>query len=722
MKYYVLLIIVLVTLISTPKYWCGVFEPIIVESGFTKLTDFFESDSTKKKTALNFFESARNNFSNKTLSSLQKALDNIRQALLIEPAKVDYLLLSAKIREELYYAGRLYFDEREAAFSELKKVLEIDSNNVEALYNLGRLKTEDFLGTKNSGVKVGSLNKAMSPLEKNLKYGGRSTLAYDKENEFNNERGNFPFLSFEEIANNDYVDAEKYLKRVASNDTISEKAFIDISKLNIYNNTVSHVLQSWENVDSKKDLSKDARLCLAVLYYLNNELVLSAKEFETALSLMPADEKENFAVNSARLLLKSKYGNEISLMNQKKISAQIMHFWKVNDPLLLSSENERLLEHYFRVAYTNLFFGNPHQKIDGWRTDRGEVFIRYGRPNEVIRYTQEIDDPSSSKPITEVWYYPEMIFAFIDPGRNNVFYFAQPWNAIVPMNTHEEVITLREKNPDEYYPKFEGPIFDLSYQTYQFASKNKSQTVVYLSYEIDFTDSLTTKDKFEEGCEVGLFMFDGNFNKKIENKKTITTLNKSSDKMVNTLEITLKPLSGNLAFEMMRKKDKGVTAYHGKYIVRDFSGNELNISDLVAASKVEIGEKQNGGFERNNYYVLPTAYKTFDNDNPIFLYYEVYNLNFGADKLTDFEQQLTIKKVGDNTILNDLLDIVGLGSRGEKIALTSNYKTLERDPQIYFQMDMGKYESGDYEIEIKIKDKVKEKETSSKTLIKWKNE
>lgn len=723
-KYYLLILIMSISFLNAQNYCESNSSTSIkvIDIAFHKCSNFSISDSIKNQTTKLYFESAQKYFVNKTQASLQKALDNVRKALLIEPNNVDYLLLSAKIREELYYAGKLYFDERQAAFNEYKKVLEIDSNNVDALYNLGRLKTEDFLETKNAGAKGGSLNKAMSPLEKNLKYNGRSTLAYDKENEFNNERGNFLFLSYEEVAQEYFAEAESFLLRVARNDTTFEKSFIEISKLNIYNNAPSNVLKSWKKSDDKILPSKDSHLCKAILSYLNNEHTISAKEFETALSLMLAEEKEDFAVNSAKLLLKPKYVNGFLLKNDKDISTQLKHFWKINDPLLMSAENERLLEHYFRVVYSNLFFGNSHLDIEGWRTDRGEVFIRYGKPNEVIRYSQEIDDPVSSKPITEVWYYPEMTFAFVDPGRNNVFYFAQPWNAIVPMNTHEEVIGLRTTKPEEYFPKFEGPIFDLSNQTYQFASKNNSRTDLYLSYEIDFSDSLTTRDKFEEGYEVGVFMFDSNFNKKLGNKKIISTAEESSDKMVNTLEMTLQPVTGSFAFEMMRKKDKGVTAYHGKYTVRNFSGKELSISDLVPAAKVKIGEELKGGFERKNYYVLPNVAKTFGSDEQIFLYFEVYNLALGGDKLTDFEQELTIKKVGDDTILNNVLDVVGLGSSGKKITLISQYKTLERDSQIYFQLDMSDYPSGEYEIGVTIKDKITKKETGSKTLLKWVNE
>lgn len=60
-------------------------------------------------------------------------------------------------------------------------------------------------------------------------------------------------------------------------------------------------------------------------------------------------------------------------------------FWKERDPLNLTPYNERLLEHYTRIAYSNLRFGIPKLNITGWKTDRGTVVIRYGVPPFVTR-------------------------------------------------------------------------------------------------------------------------------------------------------------------------------------------------------------------------------------------------------------------------------------------------------------------------------------------------
>jgi GWxTD domain-containing protein len=57
-------------------------------------------------------------------------------------------------------------------------------------------------------------------------------------------------------------------------------------------------------------------------------------------------------------------------------------FWKATDPNSATANNEALDGYVRRVALANLRFRD--EGIAGWRTDRGEVFIRLGEPDEVF--------------------------------------------------------------------------------------------------------------------------------------------------------------------------------------------------------------------------------------------------------------------------------------------------------------------------------------------------
>jgi GWxTD domain-containing protein len=63
----------------------------------------------------------------------------------------------------------------------------------------------------------------------------------------------------------------------------------------------------------------------------------------------------------------------------------IEQFWQRRDPTPGTRENEYKDEHYRRIAYANEHFSSslPPPAGLGWRTDRGHIYIRYGKPDEI---------------------------------------------------------------------------------------------------------------------------------------------------------------------------------------------------------------------------------------------------------------------------------------------------------------------------------------------------
>ena len=55
--------------------------------------------------------------------------------------------------------------------------------------------------------------------------------------------------------------------------------------------------------------------------------------------------------------------------------------WERQDPLYLTESSEREQEHYARVALAELLFGEAQTGRRGWESDRGQILVRYGRPN-----------------------------------------------------------------------------------------------------------------------------------------------------------------------------------------------------------------------------------------------------------------------------------------------------------------------------------------------------
>ena len=63
----------------------------------------------------------------------------------------------------------------------------------------------------------------------------------------------------------------------------------------------------------------------------------------------------------------------------------IEQFWQRRNPDPDSVDNTYKEEHYRRIAYANEHFASG---IAGWRTDRGRIYIMYGKPDDLESHTQ----------------------------------------------------------------------------------------------------------------------------------------------------------------------------------------------------------------------------------------------------------------------------------------------------------------------------------------------
>jgi len=76
-------------------------------------------------------------------------------------------------------------------------------------------------------------------------------------------------------------------------------------------------------------------------------------------------------------------------------------FWRARDENPSDDRNQYYLDYLKRIAESNAKF--TAAKKDGWKTDRGRVYLIYGPPSEIERYPNQIE----SKPY-EIWRYESL--------------------------------------------------------------------------------------------------------------------------------------------------------------------------------------------------------------------------------------------------------------------------------------------------------------------------
>lgn len=88
------------------------------------------------------------------------------------------------------------------------------------------------------------------------------------------------------------------------------------------------------------------------------------------------------------------------LETDKERDRFIEEFWRQRDPIPGTPRNEFKDEHYKRIKHVNekKMWGQP-SGIEGWRTDRGKIYITLGKSQSVMRFSATEIYP------VEIWYY-----------------------------------------------------------------------------------------------------------------------------------------------------------------------------------------------------------------------------------------------------------------------------------------------------------------------------
>lgn len=105
----------------------------------------------------------------------------------------------------------------------------------------------------------------------------------------------------------------------------------------------------------------------------------------------------------------------LALHSDAERDSFIKSFWDARNPSPGSDGNEYREEHYRRLAYANQNFGNIKAQ-DGWRTDRGHIYIVLGPPEQRANYMAN----RNVRPII-IWFYESKTPAL--PTHFNILFY-----------------------------------------------------------------------------------------------------------------------------------------------------------------------------------------------------------------------------------------------------------------------------------------------------------
>ena len=435
-------------------------------------------------------------------------------------------------------------------------------------------------------------------------------------------------------------------------------------------------------------------------------------------------------------------------------------FWQSRDPIPSTDENERLIEHYKRLDYARSHY--PGGTITGY-DDRGKIYVRFGKPDDYYRsissdgfildnesWVYQIGDNTYNYDFVKKGINFELVNDLSLALTNPVFNFA---------HTHLQDIYLKRSHLSNYYSNIynsllnykprgvTGSLTELKTELNQYAAKEKvKKTDMPLSiYDVNLEGTDLTFDfdsfkyfdtaksrwflniiygldlkqipfRFRDNQYFGelsqnltLFQSDrSGSKKKVDKKISFVSRNKIFDKyFLNKVSTSLFPGKNIVFFQLKNEADNKFriveSSVSSSYLIDKFA-----ISDLLLSDDIKPRSSQDDTlFCRNGYYINPVPARNFDRYNPIYCYFELYNINLDADNEGRGLVEYVIKEHQTARNLSALLKVINpfksKSSSQSMVALVNEIEFSKRHEPVILAFDVSQLQSGTYEFIVRVK-------------------
>jgi GWxTD domain-containing protein len=443
-------------------------------------------------------------------------------------------------------------------------------------------------------------------------------------------------------------------------------------------------------------------------------------------------------------------------------------FWIEKDPEPETSVNERLIEHFRRVAFANKNFTTS--SIHGKYDDRGKIYIKYGEPD-----SKYISGGSMNIYSNESWMYywqvgnykDGMFFDFANKGGEGFVLigdlreatYGEGMNELTYRDLYVERVELDEKHygrvarakdeimllneiidfrdrkdimnksiPQEAFLYYlDSRPLDIRISSASFRGTNGS-TRYELYYSIPIEEL-----KFEEDAKnIKSKLSELVLVKNLDNERVfqnnreydiIYDKNKKKGKSlyIGQVNMEISPQNKeNLAYLKLKSElsQRLGLAYH-ELRNRNYTDTTLMISDIEFSYDITPA-KEKDEFTKNGLRIIPHTGEVLNKKENIFIYFELYNLDIDTDgdgqyiidyivqkrSPADLKKQKYYDTFG-NEIVNKRV------GKKEMITTSRIEKTKLNNTFNYLSVDMRGLSDGVYDLTIKVTDLVSKKSASS---------
>ncbi|RMD95463.1 MAG: GWxTD domain-containing protein [Calditrichaeota bacterium] len=180
------------------------------------------------------------------------------------------------------------------------------------------------------------------------------------------------------------------------------------------------------------------------------------------------------------------------------------------------------------------------------------------------------------------------------------------------------------------------------------------------------------------------------------------------------LTFFLEPDTYRVALDFLSRKTHQRGLMQIQMDVQDFSGGKLGMSDIELASEVRPARQtdREKGFIKHGLYVHPYPYNAIPREQPISLYYEVYNLQPDTSGTTRYTVTYEVEQRGGKGVLAMLSALNPFGGKKSSLSLLYHFTSKDRHRADYTSLDFSRLKPGKHVLVVKVKDEVSGQEVS----------
>ncbi|MFQ5752943.1 MAG: hypothetical protein ACE5HI_13195, partial [bacterium] len=188
--------------------------------------------------------------------------------------------------------------------------------------------------------------------------------------------------------------------------------------------------------------------------------------------------------------------------------------------------------------------------------------------------------------------------------------------------------------------------------------------------------------------------------------------------IINQKNFTLVPDNYHLVLSLEDTTGHRLGVLRSDFTVNELPETSLGISDIQLSSNIKP-TNQSSQFEKNGYFIVPLPSHTINKKNPLYVYFEIYNLTRNESGDTNFQIDYRIRAQQKKRGFFHKL-IGGKDARKPIISLSENRSSRSREQIEHVALDLNKINSERVELEVMVTDLNTPKQVSSVVTFKLK--